>query len=98
MKNALFLGLAVFCLLFVNNLSAQSIVEDLNISPEEASIQMADKTNKNYLVEIGGPNAYYFKQNINETREIHISNHQADGKAFPDGTYTLQITPIYETD
>ena len=96
MKNALFFGIAVISLLFINEVSAQSIVKDLQVSSEETNIQMADQALKNYLVEIAGPDAYYFKHEITDTKEISLSNQQVNGEPFPDGGYTLQITPVYQ--
>jgi len=92
MKNVLFLSLVAFSFLFVN----QSFAQNMDISSEEANLRMVDQSLKNYLVEIGGPDSYYWKQQVENTTEIHLSNRQADGSVFADGLYTLQVTPVFQ--
>ena len=95
MKNAIWLSTAIICMLFTSNSFAQSIVNDVDISANEANIEMTNQTPQNYLVEIGGPDDYYWKQRVEHTNEISLSNQQVNGESFPDGQYTLQVTPVY---
>ncbi len=92
MKNLLFLNLLALSFLFVN----QTFAQNVEITSEEANIQMVDQSLKNYLVEIAGPDAYYHKQQVENTKEIHLSKYQADGTVFPEGSYTLQVTPVFQ--
>jgi len=82
-------------LLVVNFSHAQKLVKDLKFTPENAKIEFTENETKGYLVEIGGPNTFYWSQEIEYTKDIILPNKMADGKDYADGTYTLQITPIY---
>ncbi len=95
MKNAIWLSTAMFCLLLTSNAFAQSIVKDVDVSAQETSLEMTDQNPQDYLVEIGGPDAYYWKEQVNNTKEIKLSNTKANGESFPDGQYTLQVTPVF---
>ncbi|MFT5802026.1 MAG: hypothetical protein ACI956_001836, partial [Nonlabens sp.] len=86
-------GILLFCLLTVNA-QAQKLVEDVNISSENATLQMVDQTPQSYLLEIGGPDNYYWKEEINDAKAISISTLKANGEKFSDGQYNLQVTPI----
>ncbi|MEM8907039.1 MAG: tail fiber domain-containing protein, partial [Bacteroidota bacterium] len=39
--------------------------------------------------------AFYWKQEIEKTNNILLNNTLTDGKQFTDGSYTLQVTPVY---
>lgn len=89
-SNFLFV-LLLTCLIGANQVNAQ-LVEKSTITAEQADIQLIAPNT--YMLEIGGANNYYWKEEVAHTDQISISTLKADGKAFADGTYTLQITPI----
>ncbi len=90
-KNLLFCTLFFCCTLGINSLKAQ-LVEKASITANEANFKMISPNS--YLMEIAGPNNYYFKQQIEHTKNISLSNVNKDGKKFSDGTYKMQVTPI----
>lgn len=90
-KNLLFCTLLFCCTLGIQSLNAQ-LVEEAKITANEASFKMISPNS--YLMEIAGPNDYYFRQEIESTNSISISNLDMEGKKFPDGTYKMQVTPI----
>ena len=90
-KNLLFCTLFFCCTLGIQNLNAQ-LVEKASITANEANFKMISPNS--YLMEIAGPNSYYFKQEIAFTKNISLSNVDMKGKKFSDGTYKMQVTPI----
>ena len=90
-KNLQVFVLLLFCTLGFHQLNAQ-LVKDVSITAEEANFQMIAPNS--YLLEIGGADGYYFKEEIEYTKNISIGNVRADGKKFPDGPYVMQVTPI----
>jgi len=72
--------------------SAQDLVDKINVSDQEANIQFISPNE--YMLEIAGPDNYYYKYNVQHTDEISLSNVKANGEKFGDGSYRLQITPI----
>lgn len=90
--SSFFCALLFFCTLGLHSLSAQSVVHESSITADKATFEMI--TPSSYLMEIAGPNHYFFKQEIPHTNNISISNIDASGKKFADGTYLMQITPI----
>jgi endosialidase-like protein len=90
-KNLYIFVLFLLCTLSFHQVEAQ-LVQDVSITAEEANFQMIAPNS--YLLEIGSSNGYYFKEEIDHTNNISIGNVRADGKKFPDGTYTMQVTPI----
>jgi len=93
-KNTLLSGLVLFCLLLTTPIIGQS-VDDMTITKEQAKIELNDETPRSYLLEIGGPDGYYWKQQIDEVTNIIIPNVNSKGEKFNDGSYTLQVTPVY---
>lgn len=90
-------GMAAFCLLLMNvSAVCQEIVKDVDVTTEEAKVRMNTETPSSYFVEIGGPDNYYFKTQVDYTNEISLSNINAEGEKFQDGLYSLQITPVFE--
>ncbi len=83
------------CLLSYNHTIAQQLVEKIQIAPEEATLEFKENNMEGYLLEIGGPDAFYWKQEIAQVENLKMSTHFADGKTFKDGSYTLQVTPYY---
>lgn len=72
---------------------APDLVKGTKIEAGEATLDLgADNI---FLVEITGPNDYYYRQETAKASEFRISPTQADGTAFPDGSYQMQVTPIY---
>ncbi|MFT5385017.1 MAG: hypothetical protein ACI8X3_001870 [Saprospiraceae bacterium] len=90
-KNLQIFVLFLFCTLGFNQTKAQ-LVQEVSITAEEANFQMI--VPNSYLLEIGTANGYYFKEEIAYTNNISIGNIRADGEQFPDGAYTMQVTPI----
>jgi hypothetical protein len=90
-KNLLFCTLFFCCTLGIQTLNAQ-LVEKASITANEANFKMISPNS--YLMEIAGPNDYYFRQEIAFTKNISLSNVDMKGKKFPDGTYKMQVTPI----
>ena len=90
-KNLLFCTLLFCCALGTQTLNAQ-LVEEASITANEAKFKMISPSS--YLMEIAGPNDYYFRQEIASTNYISISNVNKNGTKFPDGAYKLQVTPI----
>ena len=70
--------------------------QPVKISQEEAKIHVNNTEISTYSIEISGPNNYYWQEQIDAVESISISNQKADGTLFPDGKYTMQITPIYQ--
>ncbi|MEZ4954504.1 MAG: hypothetical protein R2825_13125 [Saprospiraceae bacterium] len=96
-RNIYFYGMAFFCLFLISQVAnGQDIVKDVAFSNEQAKVQLADETPISYFVEIGGADNYYWKQRVNFTNEISLSNLNADGEKFEDGQYSLRITPVFE--
>ena len=93
-KNTLLSGLVLLCLLLTTPIIGQS-VDDMTITKEQAKIELSDETPRSYLLEIGGPDGYYWKQQIDEVTDIIIPNENSKGEKFDDGSYTLQVTPVY---
>jgi len=79
------------CVLGIQSLNAQ-MIDSTSITADEANIKLLAPNA--FIMEIGGPNGYYFKQKVDYTNNISISNVDANGKKFEDGSYLLQITPI----
>lgn len=48
-----------------------------------------------FLIEITGPNGYYHSQETAKAPEYRISPIKADGTPFADGSYQMQVTPVY---
>ncbi len=95
LKNFFVFGMTLLCFMIVTDaMSQESFVKDLKITPDEATIQFIDDTSKGYLIEIGGPNSYYWRTQVLEEKEITFKNKREDGGAFADGHYTMQITPL----
>lgn len=94
LKNLFLFGITLFCLLIAGETMAQSFVKDLNITPNEATIQFEENPSMGYLIEIGGPGSYYWKTQVTDEKEITFKNKRQDGGSFADGNYTMQITPI----
>ncbi len=94
-KNSLLFLVLCTCLLSINTLIGQQLVEKVQINPEEAILEFKENNMKGYLLEIGGPDAFYWKQEIDQVENLKMSPHFADGKTFKDGSYTLQVTPFY---
>ncbi len=90
-KNLLICTLLFCCTLGIQPLNAQ-LVEEASITANEAKFKMISPSS--YLMEIAGPNDYYFRQEIEFTNNISLSNEDMEGKKFPDGTYKMQVTPI----
>jgi len=90
-KNLLFCSLFFCCVLGMQSLNAQ-LVEKATITDNEANFKMISPDS--YLMEIAGPNDYYFRQEIASTNNISLSNVDMEGKKFADGTYKMQVTPI----
>jgi len=90
-KNLLFCTLFFCFTLGIQTLNAQ-LVEKASITANEANFKMISPNS--YLMEVAGPNNYYFKQQIEYTKNISLSNVDKEGKKFSDGTYKLQVTPI----
>lgn len=82
------LTVSVFSL---NSMHAQ-IIKQSEITAEKADFQLIAPNS--YMLEIGGENNYYWKQELDYTDNISIAALKADGKPFADGSYVLQITPI----
>ncbi len=96
-RNVYLLCGAICCMLvFSQNAIGQDIVKDVDITSENAKVEMTDETPSSYFVEIGGPNNYYHKQRVDYTNEISLSSLNAEGEKFEDGLYSLQITPVFE--
>jgi hypothetical protein len=88
------LGLLVCCL-FGSVLQAQSpAVPQVVVDANQARIEMSAEQ-QSYLLEISGPNGYYFRQDLPDVADIRLAPAQADGTAFEDGSYQVQITPVY---
>ncbi|NNF33050.1 MAG: tail fiber domain-containing protein [Saprospiraceae bacterium] len=86
-------AMVLLCFVFTSSLmDAQDLVTDVDIKSEQASFKL-EKPNT-LLVEIAGPNDYQFRQEIDQTNELIISNLKKDGTKFQDGLYSLQVTPI----
>ncbi len=83
--------LTVLCTLGIHSLNAQ-IVDQTSITADEANFKLIAPNS--FIMEIGGPNGYYYKQEVVHSNNISISNLDANGKKFEDGTYLLQVTPI----
>ena len=79
------------CVLGIQSLNAQ-MIDSTSITADEANIKLLAPNA--FIMEIGGPNGYYFKQKVDYTNNISISNVDENGKKFEDGSYLLQITPI----
>lgn len=90
-KNLLICTLFFCCTLGLQPLNAQ-LVEKASITANEANFKMISPNS--YLMEIAGPNDYYFRQEIEFTKKISLSNVDMKGKKFPDGTYKMQVTPL----
>ncbi len=90
-KNLLFSTLFFCCALGIQTLNAQ-LVEEASITANEANFKMISPNS--YLMEIAGPDDYYFRQEIEFTNNISLSNIDTKGKKFPDGAYKMQVTPI----
>lgn len=93
-KNIFTLMVALFCLLSVNEIMAQSFVKNLDITPNEAKIQFEENPSMGYLIEIGGPGSYYWRTQVINEKEITFKNKRQDGGTFLDGNYTMQVTPM----
>ena len=86
-------AMVLLCCVFTSSMMvAQDFVTGVDIKSEQASFKL-EKPNT-LLVEIAGPNEYQFRQEIEKTDELMISNLKKDGTKFQDGLYSLQVTPI----
>ena len=84
------------CTIGLQSLTAQELVKEVSIADQEANFKLIKPSA--YLMEIAGPNGYYFKNKVNHTNNISIANVKADGSKFSDGLYQMQITPIIELE
>lgn len=82
-------------LLLAGSLSAQEYVKDVRFSAEKAAITLEKGAPDSYLLAITGPGDYEWRQSIERVESISLSNMRADGQVFPDGQYTLQVSPIF---
>jgi hypothetical protein len=88
---------ALFCgLLFAGCLTAQEYVKKVDIQQEEASLQMDVGYADAFFMKITGPEDFEFTQEIRDARDITISSFTEEGKAYKDGIYTMQVTPIFD--
>lgn len=93
-KQTFKLGMALVCLLALNNLAiGQSPVKEAKIQPETANFIFSDQTPTTYSLEIGGPDDYYVSYTIEEATDLRLAPVSPDGTVMPDGIYRLQITP-----
>ncbi|MEM9918686.1 MAG: tail fiber domain-containing protein [Bacteroidota bacterium] len=97
MKNKVTFALvAFFCLLMANQTIGQSVIKDIQTTPEQKAIQLDSKIASSYVLEFAGPNNFYLKKQVDNAKEITLSVYQPDGKPFRDGTYKMRVTPIYQ--
>ena len=88
---------ALFCgLLFVGCLTAQQYVEKVDIQKEEASLQVDMEYADAFFMKITGPENFVFTQEIRDARDVTIHSFTEEGKAYKDGIYTMQVTPIFD--
>jgi len=90
-KQAYTFGFFLLLLLGVQQINAQ-LVKETSITAENADLQMIAPNS--YLLEIGGADGYYFKEEVPYTDRISIGNINKDGEKFADGSYMMQVTPI----
>ncbi|MEO1517110.1 MAG: tail fiber domain-containing protein [Bacteroidota bacterium] len=90
------LALAAFFALIVSSpITAQNIVEDVQTTPEEKAVKLSSQASDSYLIELAGPNGYYWKEKISNVTDLIFNAHQPDGEPYADGLYRVQVTPIY---
>lgn len=89
--------LQVFCLLscclFGQLAFGQTPNTVTTTETKEAAVDI--KTEQTFLIEITGPNDYYHSIETAKASEYRISPTRADGTAFEDGSYQMQVTPVY---
>ncbi len=66
-------------------------VTDTEVAKAEVDLNVE----QSFLIEVTGPNGYYSRQEAAKASEYRISPIQANGTVFPDGSYQMQITPVY---
>jgi len=85
----------LMCMVFLFMISLQPItaqIDKISIAPENANFEIINPDA--YFIEIAGPNGYYFKNEVEQTSSISISNVKKDGTKFSDGLYQFKVTPI----
>ncbi len=89
-----------FCLLLffliTGNLVAQNFIQEVKISSEETALSLTEGAPDSYLLVITGPENYEWKQEVKKVDALTISPVMANGQQFPDGKYTLQVSPIFQ--
>ena len=96
-KNIL-IHMLVLCymLIFSDALTAQQLVEKLNISEKEATLSVSLITPDAYAFQIAGPKGYFYEKEVPFTKELSFSNLDEKGQVYEDGLYKLQISPIFK--
>ena len=95
-KTIYFLAFIVLICCSINtSVIGQSIVDYVDIQSSETNVKMTGERALSYKVEIGGPNNYYWQQKRENVEDINITKLDHNGELFKDGTYTLQIKPIF---
>lgn len=89
--------LQVFCLLSCCLFGQLAFGQTLNsvTTPDSKEAAVDIKTEQTFLIEITGPNDYYHSMETAKASEYRISPTRADGTAFEDGSYQMQVTPVY---
>lgn len=91
--------LQIFCLLSCC-LSGQLAFGQAPNSAKGTNIEAVEATagsnaDNIFLIEITGPNGYHHSQETANASDFRISPTQADGTVFADGSYQMQVTPVY---
>ncbi len=88
--------MVLVCLIAMSNPAfAQKLVEKMQLSENEAQLDMTYVTPHAYLFELAGPNGYFYRTEVAPAESLTFSNLDENGKVYADGAYKLSISPLF---
>lgn len=95
-KNILSQLLVLVCLVAMSNPAfAQKLVEKMQLSENEATLDMTYVTPHSYVFELAGPNGYFYRTEVAHAESLTFSNLNENGEVYNDGAYKLSISPLF---
>lgn len=89
-------ALVAALLLCAVSLSAQEYVQGVGVNASQTEFTVNVVSPDAFLLEISGPADYYWRGEVEDEKELTVTNTLPDGRPMVDGSYTLQVTPIFK--
>lgn len=90
------LGMLACCLIGQLMYAQSPIVDDVDVQANEANLKMNTEIARSYFIEITGPNDYFTSYTVENATDVRLSPFKADGTSFENGSYSLQLTPVFK--